>query len=136
MPIDRTNRRTFMAALGGAAAWPVVARAQQPERTRRIGILMAQAEGDQEAIDREAAIREGLQKLGWVEGRNIQIDTRLAGGSAERLQAHAAVLAQLGPDVIIASATSALDALQKATRTIPIVFAQVTDPVGAGFVAT
>src|SRR5262245_20027059 len=97
---------------------------------------MAQTEGDQEAIDREAAIRQGLQKLGWTEGRNIQIDTRLAGGNAERLQAHAAELVRLGPDVIVASATSALDALQKATRIIPIIFAQVTDPVGAGFVAS
>ena len=130
------RRREFITLLGGAAAaWPLAAaRAQGGDRLRRIGVLMAQAEGDQEAKDRDAALREGLRELGWEEGRNLQIDERRAGGNADRLRAQAAELVQLAPDVIVASATSSLVALQAATHTIPIVFAQVTDPVGAGFV--
>jgi putative ABC transport system substrate-binding protein len=128
------KRREFVTLLGGmAAAWPWRTRAQQPERPRRIGFLTSQAAADQETTDRERALREGLQKLGWIEGRNIQIEARPAGGS-EHLPALAAELVRIGPDVIVASATAALAALQRATNTIPIVFAQVTDPVGAGFV--
>ncbi len=129
------KRRELITLLGGAAAaWPLGVRAQQTDGMRRVGVLMAQAEGDQEAKDRDAALREGLRKLGWEEGRNLQIDERRAGGDSDRLRAQAAELVQLAPDVIVASATSSLVAVQNATSTIPIVFAQVTDPVGAGFV--
>ena len=128
------RRRDFVNLLGGAAIWPLAARAQQPERMRRIGVLMAQPEGTQETKDRDAAIRDGLEKLGWIEGRNIRIDMRRSGGNYERMQAQAAELVQLRPDVIVASGTTALGALRRVTNTIPIVFAQVTDPVGAGFV--
>jgi putative ABC transport system substrate-binding protein len=128
------RRREFVTLVGGAAVWPMVARAQKADRVRLVGLLLSQFEGSQEAKDRVAAVRESLQKLGWIEGRNIQIDTRYAGGSADRMRALAMDLTQLNPDVIFASATASLAALQKATSTIPIVFAQVTDPVGAGFV--
>ncbi len=130
------KRREFIAGLGGAAAaWPAVARAQA-DRVRVMGMLLSQHEGDREAIDRIAALRDGLQKLGWVEGRNIRIELRYAGGNAERMRAHAAELVQSRPDVLFASATSSLAALSRANTTIPIVFAQVTDPVGAGFVSS
>jgi putative ABC transport system substrate-binding protein len=127
------KRREFISLLGGGAAWPLTAHAQQPERMRRVGLLIGLAEDDQEAKDREQAVREGLQKLGWIDGRNVQIDVRKTGG-AEHLQAQAAELVKLEPDVIVAAATTALAALQKTTTAIPIVFAQVTDPVGASFV--
>jgi putative ABC transport system substrate-binding protein len=128
------RRREFITLLGGAAAaWPLAARAQPSERMRRVGLLIGLAEDDQEAKDREQAVRDGLQKLGWIDGRNVQIDVRKTGG-AEHLQAQAAELVKLEPDVIVAAATTALAALQKTTTAIPIVFAQVTDPVGAGFV--
>jgi putative ABC transport system substrate-binding protein len=130
------RRRTFIGLLAGAALASPRAAFAQADRVRRIGVLMAQAEGTQETKDRDAAIREGLEKLGWIDGRNIRIETRFAGGSAERLQAYAAELVRLAPDVILASATTALAALQRETKTIPIVFAQVTDPVGAGFVTS
>jgi putative ABC transport system substrate-binding protein len=124
------KRREFIALLGGTLATVPGAAFAQTDRIRPIGLLLSQFEGSQEAKDRIAAVREGLQKLGWTEGRNIRIDTRYANGNADR----AAELVQSGPDVLIASATASLAALQKATSTIPIVFAQVTDPVGAGFV--
>jgi putative ABC transport system substrate-binding protein len=124
------KRREFIALLGGTLATVPGAAFAQTDRIRLIGLLLSQFEGSQEAKDRIAAVREGLQKLGWTEGRNIRIDTRYANGNADR----AAELVQSGPDVLIASATASLAALQKATSTIPIVFAQVTDPVGAGFV--
>jgi putative ABC transport system substrate-binding protein len=129
------RRREFMAGLTGAAVMPLGARAQS-DRMRVIGVLLSQSEGDQEARDRLAALRDGLQKLGWTEGRNIRVETRYASGSADRMQAHAADLVRLRPDVLFASATSSLAALNRATSAIPIVFAQVTDPVGAGFVAS
>jgi putative ABC transport system substrate-binding protein len=115
--------------------WPLAAGAQQqPAIPRLVGLLLSQSEGTQEAKDRVAAVREGLQKLGWIEGHNLRFETRYAEGSADRLGQEAAELVQLRPDVLIASATAALAMLKKATSTIPIVFAQVTDPVGAGFV--
>jgi putative ABC transport system substrate-binding protein len=129
------RRREFIAVFGGAAALAGAAFAQS-ERMRVMGLLLSQREGDQEGNDRIIAIREGLQKLGWIEGSNIRIEIRYASGSAERLRAHAAELVQLAPDVLFAAATSALAALKGATSAIPIVFAQVTDPVGAGFVAS
>jgi len=128
------KRRQFIALIGASAAWPLAAQAQQAEPIRRIGMLMGQAEGDPEAKDREAALRDGLRKLGWVDGRNMQIAVRHGGGNEPRLHALASELVKSQPDVLIASATASLVALQKATGTIPIVFAQVTDPVGAGFV--
>ena len=128
------KRREFITLIGGALATVPGAAFAQTDRIRLVGLLLSQFEGSQEAKDRIAAVQEGLQKLGWTEGRNIRIDTRYADGSADRMRAQAAELVQLGPDVLVASATASLAALQKATTTIPIVFAQVTDPVGAGFV--
>ena len=130
------GRREFIMLLGGAAlSWPLAARAQQQAAIPRfVGLLLSQSEGSQEARDRVAAVREGLEKLGWIEGHNLRFETRYANGSADRLGEEAAELVQLWPDVLIASATAALASLKKATSTIPIVFAQVTDPVGAGFV--
>jgi putative ABC transport system substrate-binding protein len=129
------NRRRFITLLGGVAvAAPEVARGQQGERMRLVGILLSQFEDSQEAKDRIAAVREGLQKLGWAVGGNLRFEIRYANGNANRMRASAAELVQLGPDVLVASATSTLAVLQKATNIIPIVFAQVTDPVGAGFV--
>ena len=109
---------------------------QQPAIPRLVGLLLSQSEGSQEARDRVAAVREGLEKLGWIEGHNLRLETRYANGSADRLGEKAAELVQLRPDVLIASATAALATSKKATSTIPIVFAQVTDPVGAGFVSS
>jgi putative tryptophan/tyrosine transport system substrate-binding protein len=132
----RMRRREFIIAIGGVAAtWPAVAWAQA-DRVRTMGMLLSQREGDREAVDRIAALREGLQKLGWIEGRNLRIELRYASGSADRMRALAAELAQSRPDVLFASATSSLAALSRVPATIPIVFAQVTDPVGAGFVAS
>lgn len=128
------RRRAFIAGLAGAAALPLAARAQQSDAVRHVGLLMAQAPGDQEALDREAALRDGLKELGWIEGRNLRLEVRSAAGNEDRRLALAAELVRLAPDVIVASATTSLAALQHATSTIPIVFAQVTDPVGAGFV--
>jgi putative tryptophan/tyrosine transport system substrate-binding protein len=130
------RRRDFIALFGGAMAMAPAAAWAQTDRARVVSILMSQREGDREAVDRIAALRDGLQKLGWVEGRNIRIELRYAGGSAERMQAHAAELVQSRPDVLFASATSSLSALSRANTNIPIVFAQVTDPVNAGFVSS
>jgi putative ABC transport system substrate-binding protein len=135
MQFDRLRRREFITLLCAAAAvWPLAARAQQGERTRRIGALFSQAEGDPEGQARVAAFRQGLRELGWTEGRNIRIDNRWAGGGLDRQRPLAAELVKLNPEVLFASATSALVALRETTSTVPIVFAQVTDPVGAGFV--
>src|SRR5262245_45742618 len=129
------GRRKFLATLGGAAAgWPVVARAQQGERARRIGVLMNLAADDAEGQARMAAFLQRLQQLGWTEGGNVRIDYRWAAGDAGHFQRYAEELLALAPDVILASATPSVQALQQATRTVPIVFAIVADPVGAGFV--
>ena len=131
------RRREFITLIGGAAAaWPLAARAQQADRVRRIGVLFGIAENDPEGRNRLDAFRQELEKLGWVAGQNVQVDYRWAGGDLERLRAQAAELVQLKPDVLVAGATLSLVALQQATRDIPIVFAQVTDPVGAGFVTS
>jgi putative ABC transport system substrate-binding protein len=132
------KRREFLGGLGGAAAaWPLAARAQQPEQMRRIGTLMAYVESDREGQARIAVFREGLQKLGWTEGRNIRIDMRWATTNADDLRRHAAELAALAPDVILAATgTATVAPLLQATRTLPIVFVVVIDPVGAGFVAS
>jgi putative tryptophan/tyrosine transport system substrate-binding protein len=128
------RRREFI-ALGGAAAWPLVARGQQPERMRRIGVLMNVASDDPEGQARIAAFRQELQQLGWTDGRDVRIDYRWA-GDAGRFQRYAEELLALAPDVILASATPSVQALQQVTRTVPIVFANVGDPVGMGLVAS
>jgi putative ABC transport system substrate-binding protein len=130
------ERREFLATLGGAAAWPLAARAQQPERARRIGVLMNLAADDPQALSRITAFVQGLQQLGWTEGRNMRIDTRWGAGDAARFHRYAEELLALAPDVILASGTPAIQALQQATRTVPIVFAVVGDPVGMGLVAS
>jgi putative ABC transport system substrate-binding protein len=128
------RRRQFIRILGAAfATAPGVAFAQT-DRVRIVGVLLSQSEGSKEAMQRVAAIREALQKLGWTDGGNLRIEARYAHGSAERMKAGATDLVRLRPDALIASATTSLSELQKATNSIPIVFAQVTDPVGAGFV--
>jgi putative ABC transport system substrate-binding protein len=128
------RRRAFISLLGGAATWPVVARAQQPARMRRIGVLMNLASNDTEGQARLAAFHQGLQHLGWIVGSNVQIDYRWGGGEAGTFHRYAEELLALAPNVILASATPSVQALQKATHTVPIVFALVADPVGAGIV--
>jgi putative ABC transport system substrate-binding protein len=129
------KRREFITLLGGAAAaWPLAARAQQAERMRRIGVLMSLAADDPEAKARLAAFQQGLQELGWTEGRNVQIDTRLAGSDMERIRKYAAELVALMPDVILAAGGTVMAPMLQATRTVPIVFTQTPDPVGSGFV--
>ena len=129
------KRRDFITLLGGAAlTWPLAARAQQPERTRRIGVLQSLAADDPEGQARLAAFAQGLQQAGWTIGRNVQIDTRWAAGDAERFRRYAAELVALAPDVILAVGAAAVGPLQQATRTVPIVFVNTSDPVGAGFV--
>jgi len=131
------NRRRFITLLGGAAfAWPPAARAQQPERMRRIGVLMAQAADDPEYQNRVAAFLQGLEQLGWTDGRNVRIDYRWGAGDAGRIRRYAGELVALAPDVILATGTSTVAPLQQATHTVPIVFVNVVDPVGAGFVAS
>jgi len=135
MQFDHWKRREFITLLGGAAvAWPLAARAQQTERMRRIGVLMNLAADDAEGQARIAAFLQALQQLGWSDGRNVRIDYRWAAGDAGRFHRYAEELLALVPDVILASATPSVQALQQATRTVPIVFAIVADPVGAGFV--
>jgi putative ABC transport system substrate-binding protein len=138
MRSDHLRRREFIAALGGAAvSWPLGARAQQPERVRRIGVLTDLPSDDAEAQLRNAAFLQGLQTLGWMVGRNLRIDFRWGtGGDADRLRAYAAELVALAPDAILAVAITPLVQMQQATRTVPIVFVQASDPVGAGFVAS
>jgi putative ABC transport system substrate-binding protein len=131
------RRREFISLLGGAVAWPLAARTQQPARMRRIGVLMGYAESDPDAQAWVAAFREGLQKLGWTEGSNIHIDTRWATpGNMEAVQRFAQELVALQPDLILSSSTITTTALLQQTRTIPIVFGTGTDPVGSGFVAS
>ena len=128
------RRRQFITLLGGATAWPLVARAQQPERIRRIGVLFAVTEDNSEGQARLAAFQQALQQLGWTDGRNIRIDYRWGAVNPERGHKYAAELVALELDVILTAGEPAVAALQRATRTVPIVFAQVPDPVGAGFV--
>jgi len=131
------RRREFITRVGGAAvAWPLVGRAQQGERMRRIGVLMNLAADDAEGQARLAAFRQGLQQLGWIEGRNAHLDIRWGAGDAERFRRYAAELVALVPDLILAASGSTMPPLLHATRTVPIVFVQVADPVGNGFVAS
>jgi putative ABC transport system substrate-binding protein len=130
------KRREFITLLGGAAAWPVGARAQQGERMRRIGVLMNLTAEDPESPARLAAFAQGLADLGWSIGRNLRMDYRWAGADPEHIRKDAEELVALKPDLILSSGTPTVAALQKATRSVPIVFAQVVDPVGSGFVET
>jgi putative ABC transport system substrate-binding protein len=129
------RRREFITLLGGAAAWPITARAQQPDRMRRIGVLVGLTEDDPDTKARLAGLRQGLERLGWSEGRNVHIDYRFApaGTQAEAL---AKELVALQPDVVLSNASPATSALQRQTRSIPIVFVGVADPIGSGFVAS
>ena len=130
------RRREFIAGLAGAAAWPLAGRAQQPERMRRIGVLSALAADDPESMGRIAALLQGLQELGWSVGRNVRIDYRWGASDADRARRSAAELVALVPDIILANGGSIMAPLQQVTRTVPIVFAAVADPVGSGFVAS
>jgi putative ABC transport system substrate-binding protein len=129
------RRRNFITLLGGAAAWPLVAHAQQGERMRRIGVLMAVGRDDADTKARLSGFRQGLEQLGWSEGRNVRIDYRFAPAGAQA-QLLAKELVALQPDVILSQATPSTTALQRETSIIPIVFAGVADPIGAGFVAS
>jgi putative tryptophan/tyrosine transport system substrate-binding protein len=129
------KRREFITLLGGAAAWPLVAHAQQGERVRRIGVLAGGAVAtDADTQERNAAFAKSLQELGWVSGRNVQIDFRYGVGNAANVRKYAEELVALHPDVVLVSGASALAPLLQITRTVPIVFVAVADPVGAGFV--
>ena len=129
------KRREFITLLGGAAAaWPLAARAQQGERMRRIGVLLPAAADDPEYQTRAGAFLQGLQQLGWTIGRNVRIDTRWGAGNADNIHKYTAELVALAPDAILAAGGSVVGALLQATRTIPIVFPALADPVAAGFV--
>jgi putative tryptophan/tyrosine transport system substrate-binding protein len=128
------RRRELIAALGGAVAWPLTARAQQPERMRRIGVLIANAADDPDGRVNTSAFLQGLQQSGWIDGRNVRIDYRWHGGDADEARKYAVELVALAPDVILASGQASLVPLLQATRTVPIVFVGLVDPVGSGFV--
>jgi len=128
------RRREFMALLGGAAAWPLAAHAQQGERMRRIGVLMPFGEDHPVAQARLAAFLQGLQQLSWIDGRNVRIDYRWSAGDANRTRKFATELIALEPEVVMAFTSAAVAPLRQATSTVPIVFAVVADPVGAGYV--
>jgi putative tryptophan/tyrosine transport system substrate-binding protein len=136
MQLGRLKRRDFITLLGGAAAWPLGARAQQAGRMRRIGVLMARNADDPEEQARLTAFLQGLQESGWSDGRNVRIDIRWSAGDAERRRKYAAELVALAPDVMVADTSTVVAAVQQTTQTVPIVFAGVIDPVGAGFVAS
>jgi len=135
MQFRQLKRREVISLLGGAAAWPLAVRAQPGERMRRIGALMAQAEGDPDREIRVAAFAQGLQQLGWIIGGNVRIDYRWATSDVERAR-YATELVALKPDVLLATSGAIVGALQQATRTVPIVFVTVIDPVGGGWVAS
>jgi putative ABC transport system substrate-binding protein len=128
------QRREFITLLGGSAAWPLAAWAQQGERVRRVGVLMGLTADNADGQARLAAFLQSLQQLGWTDGHNMRIDTRWGGGDAERQRRDAAELVALAPDVIVGNGSAAVGPLLQATRTVPIVFTAITDPVGAGFV--
>jgi putative ABC transport system substrate-binding protein len=130
------KRREFITLIGSAAAWPLIARAQQTDRVRRIGVLMQIAADDPESKIQVAEFLRGLRELGWVVGRNVKLDTRWAGGDSDRIRKYAAELVALAPDVVLAPGGTVVGALQQASRTVPIVFVNVTDPIGRGYVAS
>jgi putative tryptophan/tyrosine transport system substrate-binding protein len=129
------QRRKFIKLVSGAAvAWPSATRAQQPERVRRIGVLMPGSADDAELKVRIAAFQHGLRELGWTDGRNVRFDYRWGMGDADRIRSYAAELATLAPDVIMADGSAAVGALVRAAPSVPIVFATIADPVGGGYV--
>ena len=130
------KRRDFITLLGAAAAWPLAAQARQAEPMRRIGVLMGYPEGDPQAQANVTALLRGLQNLGWIEGRNVQIDYRWAGADPDKARVFARELIAMMPDVLVPSTNQVTRILQQETRTIPIVFAFVGDPVGSGFAAS
>ena len=131
------RRRDFLKVIAGSmAAWPIVAHAQHPERVRQIVVILNQAENDPEGQSRLATFQQGLQSLGWIIGRNVQIDIRWGAADTANSRRYAAEIVALAPDVIVTSASAATAAVQEATRTLPIVFVNVADPVGAGYVAS
>jgi putative ABC transport system substrate-binding protein len=130
------RRRNFIACLGSAAAWPLAVRAQQGEQIRRIGVLLATGQKDPDTPNRIAAMRQALQGFGWSEGRNLWIDIRFGEGDTNLIQKHAVELVGSNPDAILVLGTIVVTALQQVTRSIPIVFVQVADPVQAGFVSS
>ena len=130
------KRRAFIAGLGGAVAWPLGASAQQPERMRRIGVLMPLAADDPEGQTRLGAFLQGLQQSGWTIGRNLRVDYRWGAGNVATMRKYAAELAALMPDALLGPGTTPVGPLLEATRTLPIVFVHVVDPVGAGFVGS
>jgi ABC-type uncharacterized transport system substrate-binding protein len=136
MQFRQLKRREFITLLGGAAAWPIVTRAQQLDRdqARRIGVLLNLADYDPETVARRAAFEDALQELGWTVGRNVRLDYRSSEGDAHQLRKYAAELVALGPDVILTAGGVTVEPVLRATRTIPIVFVQLVDPVGAGLV--
>jgi putative ABC transport system substrate-binding protein len=136
MQFHQLKRREFITLVGGATTWPLAARAQQGKLLRRIGVLMGFAETDAEGQRWTEAFRQGLQELGWAEGRNVQLDYRWTRGEEERVRAYAVELVELKPEVILAHAPAVLAALRQKTRSVPIVFVNVADPVGNGFVAS
>src|SRR5215471_10239727 len=137
MQSGQMKRREFITLLGGAAAgWPLVARAQQGERMRRVAFLHPYTEDDPEVLARIVAFRQGLEALGWTENRNIRIEHRYSGGDLGQIQTYATELVRSAPDLIVGSGTPITAALKQATGTIPIVFSGVNDPVGQGFVAS
>src|SRR6202049_3257550 len=127
------RRREFITLLGGVAAWPIAARAQQPDRMRLIGVLMAYAQSDPAAQSWLAAFRGALAKLGWTEGSNLRIELRWSAADADRMRTFAKELVDLRPNAIFGVTTPATIALARETKTIPIVFAGVSDPIGSGF---
>src|SRR5262249_26314360 len=129
------RRRDFIKVIAGSAsAWPLLAHAQQGERVRHIGVLISLAAEDKEGQARLAAFLQGLQELGWIDGRNVRVEIRWGSGDGERARKYVVELVALKPDVILASGGSLVAPLLQATRTVPIVFTQTPDPVGAGFV--
>jgi putative ABC transport system substrate-binding protein len=137
MQFNRLKRREFMTLLGGAAAaWPLAARAQQSERMQQIGVLTTFADNDATVQSWQAAFRRRLEQAGWQDGRNIQINYRWTAGNADQLQTFARELVELRPDLIFAQTTPAVAAVLQRTRTIPMIFVQVTDPIGSGFVTS
>jgi putative tryptophan/tyrosine transport system substrate-binding protein len=136
MPVGRTNRREFIAALGGAAAWPLAAHAQRTAEVRTIGFLLPGGSRTTVMRTQLEAFRQGLKENGWIEGQNISVEYRFAEGKGDALKEIAAELVKLRPDVIVAEGTAAIRAAKTATQTIPIVMATSSDPVGTGLVAS